>query len=214
RYEWENKDARGLEGFLEEVALVTDIDRYDETQPKVSLLTIHNAKGLEFPVVMVGGVEEGVLPLFSRNDRESDIDEERRLFYVAVTRTINQLVLGYARDRFHWGGFGGWRDPSRFLKDIPAHLLTPWKEVRSGTPIGYNGQKEAVASGLKDRKLKEEDIRKGLIVKHPKFGLGTVVGVKKAGLDSRIEIDFDLVGVKILVLRYSPLEIIDRNALK
>jgi DNA helicase-2/ATP-dependent DNA helicase PcrA len=111
-----------LEGFLEEVALVTNVDEYDDQADKVNLLTLHNSKGLEFPVVFIGGLEEGLLPLEPPDGSPAEVEEERRLFYVGATRAMERLVLGFAASRMLWGN-SRWAKPSRFIAEIPAHLL-------------------------------------------------------------------------------------------
>ncbi|MBM3327015.1 MAG: ATP-dependent DNA helicase PcrA, partial [Calditrichaeota bacterium] len=199
RYDEERPEG-GLEGFLEEVALVTDVDRFDETQERVSLLTIHSAKGLEFPVVLIGGLEDGLLPLLQANGSASDVEEERRLFYVAVTRAMHQVVLGFARLRMRWGESRWNGEPSRFLREIPPELLA--------LPGKYH--QKAVQPVIEKHSLAVEpdDLRTGLLIKHPKFGLGMVTTFRKAGLDSSVNVDFDTVGRKTLILRYANLEIV------
>jgi len=198
----------GVEGFLEEVALVTDIDQFDQTQEKVSLMTIHSAKGLEFPVVMIGGLEEGMLPLISANNLE-DIEEERRLFFVGATRAKDWLVLGCAEQRMRWGS-PLISKPSRFVKEIPGELLMGgWK--RTTPPVSSSvrlARRPALArdEAEQTRGFDPDDLHIGLLVRHPTFGLGMVIGFKRNGLDSRIEVDFDQVGRKILILRYARLE--------
>ncbi len=198
KYELENPKG-SLEGFLEEVALVTDIDRYDETQEKVNLLTIHSAKGLEFPVVLIGGLEDGLLPLIQNDKSNVDIEEERRLFYVAVTRAMHQLILGYARRRLQWSKTYWDGEPSRFLFEIPPELLSITK-LKSP-------QKDY--DDIDNKLVRPDDLRRGLLVKHPKFGVGIVINFRRSGLDSTINVDFDSVGIKTLILRYTNLELIE-----
>ncbi|MBM3329387.1 MAG: hypothetical protein FJY67_07965 [Calditrichaeota bacterium] len=209
RYSEEHPDG-SMEGFLEQVALVTDIDRYEESSGRVSLMTIHSAKGLEFPVVLVGGLEEGLLPLAASGDSSSDIDEERRLFYVAVTRAIDQLVLGCAYHRVRWGESGFAAGPSRFLKEIPPELIKVRRAYAATTaPL----PRSAARSGTPDHRPSEahtglapDDLRKGLLVKHHRFGIGLILDFRRQGLDSRIEVEFESEGRKTLILRYARLE--------
>lgn len=219
RYESDDTEGRGLVGFLEQVSLVTEVDRYDQNQPRVSLLTIHSAKGLEFPVVFLGGLEEGILPLLAYRGADADIEEERRLFYVGATRAMNHLILGYARERLRWGDYGFWRGPSRFLREIPQHLLTPWNfpslrrlESTIATNLSPSSNEVTIPGNWEvstpRSHLSLDQLKKGLKVKHPKFGIGTIVGLRVNGLDTRIEVEFYQVGLKVLVFRYAPLEIV------
>ena len=111
-----------LEAFLQEVSLFTEIDRWDEAKDAVTLMTAHNAKGLEFPTVIVTGLEEGLFPHASSYDSIEELEEERRLFYVALTRAKDEVFLTYARGRRRYGGTLYTR-PSRFLMEIPTPLL-------------------------------------------------------------------------------------------
>ncbi|MDP8240603.1 MAG: UvrD-helicase domain-containing protein [Candidatus Hatepunaea meridiana] len=219
-----------IETFLEEVSLVTEIDKLDESEPAVNLLTLHSCKGLEFKVVFVVGMEDGLLPLEPHDDSRPDIslEEERRLFYVGVTRAMDRLFLTYALNRFRWGSQGSGK-PSRFISEIPSEML----QVSDMTSSGYRKYKpkqnkdyssntipSASSKKLspKSRKrtqtkkskssstLSADELQKGLLVKHPKFGLGVIVKFNRNGEDSRIDIDFDDVGNKTLILKYARLE--------
>ena len=207
----ESSPDKGIADFLEEVSLVTDLDHYDETKDRVNLLTIHTAKGLEFPVVLVGGLEEGLLPFFSSDDSPAEVEEERRLFFVAVTRAKERIVVGYAVERVRYGS-RIWMGPSRFLREIPPELLagmkrttntvSPVRSIRRPEPA-RRSYAPAFASG---DGLDADEIRKGLLVKHPTFGLGVIIDFRRQGVDSRLDVDFDDVGKKTLVLRYARLE--------
>jgi DNA helicase-2/ATP-dependent DNA helicase PcrA len=119
---YEENSELGLPGFLEEVALVSDVDSWDDKEDHVTLMTVHSAKGLEFPVVFVTGLEEGLFPLAGPMDEPQQLEEERRLFYVAATRAMRRLFLCHARVRRRYGQAGG-ALPSSFLDLIPADLL-------------------------------------------------------------------------------------------
>lgn len=212
RFQALNPD-RSIADFLEEVSLVTEIDRLDPNQERVNLLTIHTAKGLEFPVVLIGGLEEGLMP-FSFEGSSPDVEEERRLFFVGATRAMQRLVLGYAVERLRFGN-RLWGGPSRFLAEIPPELLvgtsrsyqrsSPVRSIRPSEPIHY--QPAAIAQpGSSGSGLQLDDLRNGVLVKHPTFGLGIIVDFRKQGLDSRLEVDFDSVGQKTLIFRYARLE--------
>jgi len=129
--EYERLNPEGsLPDFLQEISLYADIDTYDESQPLVTLMTLHNAKGLEFPIVFITGMEEGLFP-HARSLEERKLEEERRLCYVGITRAKERLFLSYARNRALHGG-GAVRGPSRFLAEIPVHLIE-----RRGAPERY-----------------------------------------------------------------------------
>jgi len=208
----EDHPEAGLHDFLEEVTLVTDADNVDQDQDWVNLLTLHSSKGLEFRVVFIGGLEEGILPLKPPNGSREDIQEERRLFYVGVTRAMDRLVLGFALNRLRWGSVQ-WNGPSRFLDEIPdEHLKNPIRKKQKTVPYiqpfstklwSSQPNKKSTPSGAS---IQPDAIRKGMLVRHPKFGLGIVIGFNKMGLDSRLKVDFDEYGEKTLILRYARLE--------
>jgi len=216
RFSLDNPE-RTLNDFLEEVALVTDADQYDETQEGVNLMTLHSAKGLEFPVVFIGGLEEGLLPLLPYNGGKADIEEERRLFYVGVTRAKERLVLGFADNRLRWGNYQ-WSGPSRFLGDIPSELFGKKKARRTKSTDGLpaaaapgmrksaRDETETTAAEPSRHEIEPDELAKGLLVKHRKFGLGVIADIKGRGWDSRLVVDFDEVGEKTLILRYARLE--------
>ncbi|MFH0765075.1 MAG: UvrD-helicase domain-containing protein [Calditrichota bacterium] len=211
RYHEDNPEA-SLTDFLEEVALVTDADKVDESLEHVNLMTLHSAKGLEFSVVLIGGVEEGLLPLQPPDGSSADVEEERRLFYVGVTRAMDKLVLGYAQNRLRWGNLQ-WNGPSRFFKELPEeHIcdrrVKTYSSRKSFSPSRGRKPKAQSLPGLNsDPSMDVDSLHVGLLVKHPKFGLGVVTQFNRNGLDSRVKVDFDEAGLKTLVLRYARLEI-------
>ena len=216
RFAEDSPDAT-LTDFLEEVTLVSDTDTLKEDIDRVNLLTLHSAKGLEFPVVFIGGMEDGILPLRARDGSDGDIQEERRLFYVGVTRAMNKLVLGYAVNRLRWGTLQ-WNGQSRFLREIPVDLLRNTLHIaRSKSKKQYGntlksklGKKKSyndVDQNRIDDTVTADDLRKGLLVNHPKFGLGVIVNFQRMGLDSRIRVDFDNVGEKALILKFARLKV-------
>ncbi|MEZ5357503.1 MAG: UvrD-helicase domain-containing protein [Candidatus Zixiibacteriota bacterium] len=205
-----------LDNFLAEITLYTDLDTYQEADDKLTLMTLHNAKGLEYETVFITGLEEGLFPLARAFDDPATLEEERRLFYVGATRARRELVLTGARMRYRFGGDES--IPSRFLKEIPEELVNkidrrafryefgqtqPMKPARSRvnhTPEGVHYEYEEDESG----------IRPGVIVKHPKFGHGRVVSVSGRGEDMRIDVDFSSVGPKKLIAKYARLAIISQ----
>jgi len=178
-------------------------------------MTLHSAKGLEFSVVFIGGVEEGLLPLQPPDGSSPEVEEERRLFYVGVTRAMDKLVLGYAQNRLRWGSLQ-WNGPSRFLAELPEehihdHRVKTYSIRKSVSLTTRKKEKTPSSPRLKpDSMLDLESLHIGLLVRHPKFGLGVVTHFNRNGLDSRIKVDFDEAGQKTLVLRYARLEIAEK----
>ncbi|HSJ95697.1 MAG TPA: 3'-5' exonuclease, partial [Myxococcota bacterium] len=197
-----------VELFLDQVALVSDVDSWDRRAERVSLMTLHSAKGLEFPVVFLVGLEEGILPHASAARDAAGIEEERRLFYVGMTRAMERLSLSCAQERRRYGS-RTFAVPSRFLREIPEEVLQgELPEARAAGPLGgrrddggldYSyGQDEDEAAGAA--------IPRGMRVRHPVFGAGTVLDVSGAGPGQKLRVRFDRVGVKTLVLRFANLE--------
>lgn len=215
-----------LEGFLEEVALVADIDSYEEGEEAVALMTLHSAKGLEFPYVFIIGMEEGIFPSYRAvmYGGEKEIEEERRLCYVGITRAKEELFLTHAKNRMQHG-ITQYNPPSRFLKEIPADLvdlptrqvsemakrydaMTTMKNTAMGRKnvmapaarFGMGGKKEMPAP--KDFRL---DYGVGDKVRAPKYGIGTVVSVNPGGADFEVEVSFGAKGTKKFMARLSKL---------
>jgi DNA helicase-2/ATP-dependent DNA helicase PcrA len=191
-----------LEGFLDGVALVSDIDELKDAEARVTLMTLHSAKGLEFPAVFMTGLEEGVFPhARSMNDPE-EIEEERRLCYVGVTRARERLTLSWAlHRRIHGYGVG---EPSRFLREMPEDRLLPLNAGR-----GPQLAEPAVSARAVPRYEPEEEswpIKVGARVRHARFGEGLVVGVERDGSDTIVTVGFASVGRKRLSLQYAQLE--------
>ncbi|HEU0015954.1 MAG TPA: 3'-5' exonuclease, partial [Longimicrobium sp.] len=226
---------RPLDVFLAHVALVADVDQHDPLAEAVSLMTLHNAKGLEFPFVFVTGMEDGLFPLSRAYDKPADLEEERRLFYVGVTRAEQKLYLAYAKRRRR---AGQWMDgtPSPFLESVPSELLEarqtarvlersayqqPWKSAYSAPTrrqrlFGSEASWAAPRAARRDEDSGYEvdysdsqdapSMTKGSRVRHPSFGAGTVVAVSGYAADVKATIDFDTVGRKTVVLKYANLE--------
>jgi len=188
-------DEEGLEAFLTDIALMSEADAYDEGTEAVSLMTLHSAKGLEFPVVFMAGMEEGVFPhQRSLEDRE-ELEEERRLCYVGMTRAEDRLYLTRASRRMLFGTVVP-REPSRFLAELPA-------DVTSGA-----GRRPA--GGRPERGAEEpsaEDVpRPGQKVQHHRWGIGTVVACHGDEEDAQVTVAFPGIGVKRLIVRYAALQ--------
>ena len=192
-----------LTTFLEEVALVSDIDTYDETVNAPTLLTLHMAKGLEFPVVFIVGMEEGLLPHSRSMDDPEAMEEERRLCYVGITRAKEQLYLVHAFRRTMYGE-SEVSVPSRFIADIPDHLVAGRGEVAfaEGTSryrwqVQWSAEPEPVVTG---------QFKTGDRVRHRIFGEGIVVESKVAGGDEEVTVVFEEKGLKRLLASFARLE--------
>ncbi len=225
----ETEDEPTLSGFLEEVALVADIDNLDEADNRVSLMTIHSAKGLEFPVVYLAGMEDGLFPSYmsiSSGD-ESDIEEERRLCYVGITRAKNKLIMSAAKMRMVRGEMNMNRT-SRFVNEIPkewlqqsaqsGHRQTMLREDdhmnlpprKYGQVAFASFQKEAIKAGTFDKQVNsinngELGYAVGDRVKHIKFGEGTVMEIKDGGRDYEVTVTFDGAGIKKMFASFAKL---------
>ena len=227
----DSADEPSLSEFLEDVALVSDVDRYDESANAVILMTIHSAKGLEFPVVFLPGMEEGVFPGFQSIMNPAEIEEERRLAYVAITRAKNEVYITCAKERM-LNGSTLYNPPSRFVEEIPSELCerkdenlatvsyrfsndgaVTYSQRQGGrrSPY-YASDRSASVNGLRKKAEAQDKISQsfgsfseGDRVLHSTFGAGTVVSVRKIGPDTLYEIDFDKVGKKRLMATYARL---------
>jgi len=194
--------------FLEQVALVADADEIpdlDESGGVVTLMTLHTAKGLEFPVVFLTGMEDGVFPHMRSLGDPRELDEERRLAYVGITRARERLYLSRSTVRAAWGA-PSFNPPSRFLEEIPAEVLQ-WRGEESPQPTVATSTGAQVRFG--NRVISEQPVialQPGDRVTHEKFGLGTVVAVGGSGERADATIDFGSAGTKRLLLRYAPVE--------
>ncbi|MFH9041434.1 DNA helicase PcrA [Streptomyces sp. NPDC017966] len=214
-----------LSDFLEQVALVADSDQIpDEDEDGsgvITLMTLHTAKGLEFPVVFLTGMEDGVFPHMRALGQIKELEEERRLAYVGITRARERLYLTRSTLRSAWGQ-PSYNPPSRFLEEIPAAHLE-WKRTGASSPVS-SGPASGVAaslsssrsrssasgaSGFATRRTEEKSVVSlavGDRVTHDQFGLGTVVAVKGTGANTEATIDFGDTKPKRLLLRYAPVE--------
>jgi DNA helicase-2/ATP-dependent DNA helicase PcrA len=194
--EFEARNPSGSLGdFLEQVALVSEVDEYEEDDPAVTLMTMHNAKGLEFDVVFMVGMEDGVFPHYRSMTDSAELEEERRLAYVGITRARRRLYLTHAWSRSLFGG-SNFNPPSRFLSEIPQHLVHQIK----GEPKPM--QETAIPSRFGHEPA---EVREGDTVFHDKWGEGVVVAVSGAGQRAEATIAFEDVGEKRVLLAYAPL---------
>jgi DNA helicase-2/ATP-dependent DNA helicase PcrA len=201
-----------LELFLDQVALISDLDGYEQREERVSLLTAHSAKGLEFPIVFMAGMEEGIFPHGNSARSEEGIEEERRLCYVGMTRAMDELTLCWASERRRYGE-RSYQRLSRFLEEIPAELVEVIESVAA--PRGSRGSasfdeyaqhEPSIDYSFNQEGPDEIAIRKGMRVRHPVFGLGSVVALVGNGLDQKLRIKFDRAGIKTVMLRFANLE--------
>jgi DNA helicase-2/ATP-dependent DNA helicase PcrA len=198
-----------LGAFLDSVALIADVDELEDVRAVVTLMTLHSAKGLEFPVVFLTGLEEGVFPHGRALEDEDGIEEERRLAYVGLTRAKEQLFLSYATER-RLGGYAGLRDPSRFLLEMPAEGVVPVGGRRSdpgpGRPPAWPGRVAEPGPDPGPDPADEYPLRVGARVRHADWGDGILTGIQKDGEDVVVTVNFASVGRKRLLLKYAPLE--------
>jgi len=202
--------------FLERVSLVADADEIpdaDDTGGVVTLMTLHTAKGLEFPVVFLTGMEDGVFPHARSLGDPKELEEERRLAYVGITRARQHLYLTRSVVRSAWGA-PSFNPPSRFLDEIPAEIIDWRREEPIGRSPAAGGFGSAPSSSGASLRLGDRSVGVGPVISlkpgdrvtHEKFGLGTVVTTAGVGDRSDATIDFGSAGVKRLLLRYAPVE--------
>lgn len=223
-YEENSEEAPSLSGFLEEVALVADIDNLEEGNNYVVLMTLHSAKGLEFPYVYLCGMEEGIFPSYmsmNADNPDLEIEEERRLAYVGITRAMKQLFLSAARQRMLRGEYQ-YNAPSRFIKEIPRHLLSIGNSQKASylsessfdkSPIrnATKVMRGAIMSGMPAKNFGNAGSASlsygiGDTVKHVKFGVGLVTAITKGGRDYEVTVDFGSQGVKKMLSSFAKLE--------
>ncbi|CAL9536136.1 DNA helicase PcrA [Streptomyces sp. enrichment culture] len=216
----------GLADFLERVALVADSDQIpdedEEGSGVITLMTLHTAKGLEFPVVFLTGMEDGVFPHMRALGQTKELEEERRLAYVGITRARERLYLTRAAMRSAWGQ-PSYNPPSRFLEEIPAQHVD-WKRTGATAPVS-SGPASRIAASLSSSRSRSSasgasgfatgrgggekpvaSLAVGDRVTHDQFGLGTVMAVKGTGANAEATIDFGDAKPKRLLLRYAPVE--------
>ena len=192
-----------LMAFLERVSLVSDVDAVESSAGAVTLMTLHAAKGLEFPVVAIMGVEDGLLPHMQSQESQRQLEEERRLLFVGITRARQHLLLTHTQFRTVFGSTQT-RVPSRFLAEIPEEVVQRFD----------GGGGEPLRTGTDDGESPDgpTPLRRGGWVRHNRFGLGCVLQVSGAGSTGRAQIKFERAGVKTLMLAYARLEQVDADA--
>ena len=217
--EFENSsEDKSLSAFLEKVTLVSDIDNFQEDADTVVMMTVHSAKGLEFPVVFMAGMENGIFPGTQSLNDKNEMEESRRLCYVGITRAREKLYMTSAEKRMVFGRTVAFAQ-SDFLDEIPKDLKEYTSELKfparsyekknnkASDFFGFHFQPNTtVENKITNSTLSSDSIKVGMKVRHVKFGVGTIVSMSKAGSDVKLTIAFDKMGVKILMLGVAPLE--------
>ena len=205
-----NEEYNGtLEEYLESVSLISDTDSYDDEDEAVVLMTVHSAKGLEFPVVFLAGLEEGLFPGLKSMETNEDIEEERRLCYVAITRAKEKLYITKAQSRTTYGKTTS-TQPSRFFRELPTDKLNDVTGIGERTVNSI--RKTGLDISIKPRNTsftpptEVEEFFKGDIVEHRKFGRGVVISAKQFGSDSILVIEFESIGEKQLMAAFAKLK--------
>lgn len=222
-YENGEEEEKTLEDFLSRISLLSDVDKTDETMDNtVTLMTIHSAKGLEFPVVFMTGMEENVFPLSRAMFEEDELEEERRLCYVGITRAEKQLFLTHTDRRMLYGK-SQFNSVSRFIEEIPRELLeeyrgekaTQRKKIRENTAKrektffkGHVYKPANITPPKIDNAPSSDKVSVGTKVKHKSWGMGTVVSVKGQGDKTEVMVAFEGNGIKKLMLSFAPIEIV------
>ncbi len=212
-YERDNPEA-SLEGFLEDVALVSDIDNYDDSADAVVLMTLHSAKGLEFPVVFIPGFEDGIFPSIQSAMDPEELEEERRLAYVGITRAKERLYLVHVRERMIFGKTQ-YNPRSRFVDEIPEELVDLCHLINTAPEQNENRKKPVISAEFYrkadiasnvGRTAMSETLSVGDRVSHYNFGEGEIISATPMGADTMYEIIFDTVGTKKLMATYAKLK--------
>jgi DNA helicase-2/ATP-dependent DNA helicase PcrA len=194
----EDDDLSPLQQFLDSAALDAGDAQADEHEDSVQLMTLHSAKGLEFPLVFLAGMEENLFPHRMSLEEPGRLEEERRLCYVGITRAMEKLVMTYAESR-RLHGSENFNTPSRFIREIPAQLL---QEVRLHTTV------TRPVSSITQAQVPDTDLYLGQRVYHQIFGEGVVLNFEGRGASARVEVNFDTEGSKWLVLQYANLQLL------
>lgn len=205
-----------IEEFIESTTLVSDVDKYEETSQAVTLMTLHSSKGLEFPIVYIVGMENGLFPSNKCFEDSSEMEESRRLCYVGITRAKDKLYLTYANLRVLYGETK-FQVKSQFLTEIPKDLienvdflgesivLKSQEKVNSFNNYGYNPDLNKPTT---KNNITQDEIKIGMKIKHSSFGLGTIISISPENDDVKLSVAFDNMGIKKLFLNKSPIEFI------
>lgn len=204
-----------VQDFLEQVALVNDVDSYEQAESKVTLMTLHSAKGLEFPIVFLAGMEEGLFPHSRTLMNPEEIEEERRLCYVGITRAEKELYLLNATTRTVFGRTNGYL-PSRFLKEIPEGLieeLRPKRKVREDVQRHVPSHLSVMSRPVTKPTLRNpvvENWQVGDTAVHSKWGNGKVIELQGSGSGLKLKIDFPTQGVRLIMAQFAPVKRLEK----
>jgi DNA helicase-2/ATP-dependent DNA helicase PcrA len=204
----ERNPGAALAEFLSEISLLTDIDAWEENEGAVTLMTLHNSKGLEFPCVFITGIEEGLLPHLLSTGDEGEIEEERRLFYVGLTRARDKVYLTLATSRLRYGEVAP-AVASRFLAEIPDHLLDEGISPATRVPLRRlrdTPEKEGVFPDYENESQEAPSYGKGARIRHAVWGEGEVTLVEGVGADAKLTIRFVAGFTKKVLVRYAVIE--------
>ncbi len=210
-----------LSDYLQEASLSTDFERNkaDKDADCVNMMTVHSAKGLEFPVVFIVGLEEGLFPSEMSADSPRALEEERRLFYVAMTRAERQVILTYAKSRFRNGKME-FSNPSRFIREIPQQYFSSRQQggengqrtvprieqrMKPLHSLNHGGFASALQPSSQPNTTMVSAIKEGCTVLHERFGRGVVQAIEGTGFDAKATVRFDNAGTKVLMLRFAKL---------
>lgn len=223
-----DREDKSLGAFLQDVALLTDEDRNQKSDDAVTLMTIHMAKGLEFPYVFIVGLEEELFPSQMMLSSRADLEEERRLFYVAITRAEKKLYISYALNRYRFGRLKNC-EPSRFIEEIDPEFIKVNRKFSSNDPVspGINYVTKNFVNNVKkenttkrfaakiDHKPSPDfepsdtsNLAEGMKVEHPKFGFGVVTDIDEQGSNKKAKVNFEKAGEKTLLLSFAKLRIL------
>ncbi len=201
----EDNEDKSLEGFLANASLASSLDNLEEGQQAVSLMTLHSAKGLEFPVVFMVGMEQGLFPNIRTLDDPLSLEEERRLCYVGITRAQDQLFLSHARERRLWGGMREPAVPSQFLKELPKELVS--SNVKSA--IAYHHKGRSKPQKAEPQEINGQVWQVGDRVVHKVFGIGEVTHIFGTGNKTNLAIKFPDYGQKIINPQVAPMQLVN-----
>ena len=215
-----------LDDYLQQVTLVSDVDKIKDTGGAVTLMTLHAAKGLEFPFVAIAGLEDGLLPharAVSFNANPDEMEEERRLAFVGITRAMKQLVLSHARYRMIRGQTER-TIASQFLQEMPEECFEELDLTGDDSGLGSLNYRDEASYGRRAQQERRQDesasqrhqaeamageFKRGVLVRHPQFGLGRIEEITPAGTMTKAIVQFQGMGKKTLILQYARLEIVD-----
>ena len=201
-----NKEDGSIVDFLEEVSLLSDIDHWNDSDNRVTLMTAHSSKGLEFPVIFIAGLDDGLFPLYNALESKESLEEERRLFYVALTRAEDRVYLIYATNRRRMGGENLLGMPSRFIGEIPDEFL---ERIEFQSAVTHR-----VVGGSRVKKTRVEvtrtvtafdDFKVGDMVEHSIFGAGKIMVLSGTGENQRVGVVFKDGTKKKLIVKYANL---------